>query len=880
MEEDFFGYDTALPAFGTGKYADGDTREEDPLEDFDEFNDETFGDTLEGDWEKTHETLEESFRECKINNDSGFGQDARRTNEEGRSISHMVEYGVINDGEDDTLHARHAFEDLDPAVMGSSQSSEGRPIPGRRQQSLDELFGPSSPPAFLGTEQLVSPGKQNIWGSPMRESPVTRTSENGLKALLHQLQSAKPPIGSAAFHDPSIVTVGTSLPSVKTLEEIERELVTSHAKPFMLEEIEGQIRGNSLPNVLQDQIRRSSSPSVNQGTPLSVGTPPPAAHAQVANRALQQAMGGRTSPAQGTPQGRNSPMQQMGMGSSPPVHPMGMTPPDGRRGPPGGPFMHPRMMSPYRNINPRMLAQMSPQQLHMYAQMAGQQHHTPGPHNLQHTPGPRHQNQGPRTPGPGQRTPGPRQGGRNSPPGHHPPMGSSPVHPRIPMPMPYSDPSHMRGRRPHQNQPRHPLMQNQQRRPHPQQQQQMYQQQQEQYHNRRNYNNHRNYNNGGDYDHGYHGDQGYNGDGFRGERDEDAGLMTKKEKDWVIKIQLMQLQTDNPYLDDYYYSTLMMRLKMEEVRKLEQERGSGDAQEPKLVLPQFSKVETRTYRPAQFEGSLGKLTAASVHNPRQIIDKISRGNSLEGEDQKARNIRRFKELLLDIEKLYDRLLYIDDIEKRVLALPEEGRIPLLDERKENIDSIYNNLQRGGDFMTRLLGVRKGRLLIARALPLLQQCESSAVIASVLRGVSDVNNRDQGDKSWCKLFAPVEGTLKHCDLETLANYAGCLLENISTTQSNTTHALLQHKFGWSAVCCMLHRGEMVYSQDSMLLDKTKLNKWSEFVSHIATSILGLKEADLQVPITTYRDKNIPRHLERLADAKTVLHIETKLEVLSM
>ena len=37
-------------------------------------------------------------------------------------------------------------------------------------------------------------------------------------------------------------------------------------------------------------------------------------------------------------------------------------------------------------------------------------------------------------------------------------------------------------------------------------------------------------------------------------RDPYDGLMTKKEKDWIIKIQLMQLQTENPYLDDFYYT--------------------------------------------------------------------------------------------------------------------------------------------------------------------------------------------------------------------------------------------------------------------------------------------------------------------------------------
>lgn len=42
----------------------------------------------------------------------------------------------------------------------------------------------------------------------------------------------------------------------------------------------------------------------------------------------------------------------------------------------------------------------------------------------------------------------------------------------------------------------------------------------------------------------------------QGSKDQDSydGLMTQKEKEWIIKIQLLQLQTDNPYLDDYYYT--------------------------------------------------------------------------------------------------------------------------------------------------------------------------------------------------------------------------------------------------------------------------------------------------------------------------------------
>ncbi len=39
----------------------------------------------------------------------------------------------------------------------------------------------------------------------------------------------------------------------------------------------------------------------------------------------------------------------------------------------------------------------------------------------------------------------------------------------------------------------------------------------------------------------------------RGPRDEYSNLMTTREKEWVIKIQMLQLQSNNPYIDDYYY---------------------------------------------------------------------------------------------------------------------------------------------------------------------------------------------------------------------------------------------------------------------------------------------------------------------------------------
>ena len=47
-------------------------------------------------------------------------------------------------------------------------------------------------------------------------------------------------------------------------------------------------------------------------------------------------------------------------------------------------------------------------------------------------------------------------------------------------------------------------------------------------------------------------DRGRTG-GDRRSRDPYSNLMSQKEKEWVTKIQMMQLQSTDPYLDDYYY---------------------------------------------------------------------------------------------------------------------------------------------------------------------------------------------------------------------------------------------------------------------------------------------------------------------------------------
>lgn len=38
-----------------------------------------------------------------------------------------------------------------------------------------------------------------------------------------------------------------------------------------------------------------------------------------------------------------------------------------------------------------------------------------------------------------------------------------------------------------------------------------------------------------------------------GNYDEYAGLMNNRERQWLLNIQIIQLATDKPHVDDYYY---------------------------------------------------------------------------------------------------------------------------------------------------------------------------------------------------------------------------------------------------------------------------------------------------------------------------------------
>ncbi|KAH9525030.1 hypothetical protein Btru_000143 [Bulinus truncatus] len=355
--------------------------------------------------------------------------------------------------------------------------------------------------------------------------------------------------------------------------------------------------------------------------------------------------------------------------------------------------------------------------------------------------------------------------------------------------------------------------------------------------------------------------------------DEYAGLMTKKEKDWIIKIQLIQLQTDNPYLDDYYYTYYTMKKKLADRDK------QGDKHnELELLLPNMVKLEPRTYTPAQFEGSLGRLTAASVHNPRQIIDicrNVSPTNEETTPKSVSKELRRYRQLLMDIEKGFNVILDVDDIEKKVLALPNENRLPLFEERLEKIQIVYDYFMQDENYKNFLptLTVRKGRKLLARLMPLLDKVQWLSIVTVLLSHLPVLIKKDQDEEGLQVLLPPLSRHIAQCDLEVLVHYA-TILQKHPQQNIEGLSLLLHNSFGISLLCCLIKAGEDYFKKTSPVdIDNQFKTQWSQFIEEFVMSLESVPKEELAWPDT--HQPQIGDHVDRFINNKLIGSVEDKL-----
>ncbi|KAJ8707768.1 hypothetical protein PYW07_011445 [Mythimna separata] len=194
----------------------------------------------------------------------------------------------------------------------------------------------------------------------------------------------------------------------------------------------------------------------------------------------------------------------------------------------------------------------------------------------------------------------------------------------------------------------------------------------------------------------YNNRHSINGDDASGsDTDDYAGLMTLREKQWLINIQMLQLNTGTPYIHDFYYTVFLERQASKEKEGVKEAHKANQQNHPFYSGGVKQETHThrerhnsnrhnstsedsgtpRTYVPTQFENSLGKLQCGSVTAPRKIIDvevvgtetapsRMSRASSVASTTHPTevpREMKRTKQLLLDIEALYLILLRLEEL---------------------------------------------------------------------------------------------------------------------------------------------------------------------------------------------------------------------------
>ncbi|XP_062297036.1 protein PAT1 homolog 1 [Scomber scombrus] len=367
------------------------------------------------------------------------------------------------------------------------------------------------------------------------------------------------------------------------------------------------------------------------------------------------------------------------------------------------------------------------------------------------------------------------------------------------------------------------------------------------------------------------GDRGRIG-GDRRSRDPYSNLMTQKEKEWVTKIQMMQLQSTDPYLDDYYYQNYYEKME----KRQERERDSSKKEHTtKLITPQVAKLE-HTYRPVQFAGSLGKLTVSSVNNPRKMIDAVvtTRTDDEEKREKQVWNKRR--QILYTVEKMYSLLLEVQDFEKRFVQAPEEDREALLEQHKTNTMQLCNSLQEkewddrvSDEQCVMIMSVRKGKRLISRLLPFLPPPQAAAIVMAIARNLPALAKKDKQDQVLCWLVEPVSAVIQSLSSSALTD----LLQELQGNEGQLATVLL-NKFGVTLLYLILSEGERMQSSDPncQLMDD---NRWTELVFSVTRELLSVPSSSLSPPLFT--PPNLLSLFSRYVDRQRLELLQDKLQI---
>ncbi|KFU95837.1 Protein PAT1 2, partial [Chaetura pelagica] len=353
-----------------------------------------------------------------------------------------------------------------------------------------------------------------------------------------------------------------------------------------------------------------------------------------------------------------------------------------------------------------------------------------------------------------------------------------------------------------------------------------------------------------------------------------AGLMTSKEKDWVIKVEMIQLQSENMD-DDYYYQTYYHRLEHKQAE--EELLGGRNKQEPpKLVTPFIQKVETYDSATPDPQGAAGPvlcwqwcLVPAVTVVPSCPLLKATGSHRLRA--------------LHKIEKLFLQLLEVEDMQRKMPLASEEQQPSCQEQKSQEVDGIYQALkiracsreEEAEDEFLQLLSVQKGKKLLARLLPHLTREQAEQILLTITHHLPFLMKKDTLDESLPLLYSPLNEVVGGMTFSKVIEVLQEMTRLLPESPELPLAMALKNQFGISLLYSLLSHGEGLLSSDPPPEPRSgDFQTWTDTVFLVARELSQVPKALLVEPLSL--PSNLLSLFCRYLDKQTVHHLEAKME----
>ncbi|XP_026565461.1 protein PAT1 homolog 2 [Pseudonaja textilis] len=347
-------------------------------------------------------------------------------------------------------------------------------------------------------------------------------------------------------------------------------------------------------------------------------------------------------------------------------------------------------------------------------------------------------------------------------------------------------------------------------------------------------------------------------------------LMTPVEKDWVIKVQMLQLQSENPERDDYYYQEYYRKLEHKQAEKGFLAGSKPDV--PKLVTPYIQRVDSYESI-VRIPGSLGQVAVSTCYSPRRAIDAVHHFSV----EQAVGNQRI--QVLYQIENMYLLLLEIEEIQRKLDEAPEEMHPRLCEKLLHVVERTYQALriekhsgkEEVQEEFLQILLIRKGKRLVARLLPHLSPEQAKIILVNIVQHLAVLIKKDLLEETLPVLYNPLCDTIGQLTFRQLMDVLQKLTQLQPDSVKQSLALVFGNKFAISLLYLLLSHGERCHSSDtSPKPDSKDLETWVDLVLLVARELSQVPKISMVEPLhlpsnllflfCRYVDKDIVNRLD--------------------